>query len=239
VNKNAKIQKTKIFGKNSSPAAGSKLRAKHMDHIETMIYRLFGLKNRVTPGKLNAAGKHIKKPDWSSGWLEYEPNPDAAVHELGHLVLAARGLGLGAIQRDMDSQFGYSQSVNGYMKQKQSIFETMPMGAEQKLRRVLGLPANRSCVAVKPGDAPRRELESGRECANRVRLKNGKTVDLIRCSKNLDAAALERIDMILSGELIFSPLRGWIQSNSIDAKINRRARLKANRAQRASLSAAA
>lgn len=227
--KNKKIQQTKVWGKTSMPANNSKMRDKHMSHIQRWVKENLGLENRVTKGKLNSAGKFIKKPDWTTGYLEYEPNPDAAVHEIAHLLLAREGLGLADIQREMDAQFGYSQSTFGYMQQKRSVFEVMPMGLEQLIRRRIGLPACTKHVKV-DSDTPQRVAVEDNKTPIAKRVKLGKNlVDLIRLSSNVDAKALERLEMIDNKEIVFDVEKGWVKSETIDAKINRRARLAKNK----------
>lgn len=217
MSKNAKLQRKAIFGSNAKPSMGP-LREKHMKHIRDFFKAAWGLKSRVTKGKFNKAGKHILKPDWTKGVLEYEPNPDAAVHEFAHLVLAPALTPLTQVQRDMDAQFGYLISEYGYMQQKRSYFEVLPMGMEQKLRRRLGLPA--TVVKVKAGRKPRLSLETGDPIAERV----GK-FELIRSARNLDNGCLDRLAQIDNGELKWTA-KGWVESQSVDARINRRARLK-------------
>ena len=227
--KNKTIQRNKVFGKTAMPSSKSAMRDKHMKHIQEFVKRFFGIDNRVTKGKYNSAGKFIKKPDWTTGFLEYEPNPDAAVHEIAHLALATEGLGLGDIQKDMDAQFGFCQSSFGYMQQKRSIFEVFPMGMEQLLRRRMGLPASTKFVKVDESTPVRVAAEDNKTpIAKRIN-KNGKLIDLIRLSSNLDAGARERMEMIDNGEIVFDLHKGWVESNTIDAKINRRARLAKKR----------
>lgn len=217
MSKNAKIQKSKVFG-TKAYSHKKDMRVKHLDHIKKQLEKRFNLKNRVTKGKMNASGKHIKKPDWTTGWLEYEPNPEAAIHEVGHLFLMPEKMPLAECQKEMDKQFGFVASHFGYMKQKRSYFEVLPMAMEQKIRRRLGLPASQKSVDA---TETRTSIEDGTEIAIKVGNKQ-----LIRCSKNLDKKCLERLEMIDNGELVFHVTKGWIKSNSIDAKINRRARLK-------------
>jgi hypothetical protein len=212
--------KQQIFGANSMPQANTKMRQKHMSHIKNWISNKLGLKNRVTKGKINASGKHILKPDWTTGYLEYEPNPDAAIHEIAHVFLAPLGVSLADIQKEMDAQFGFSQSYYGYMKQKRTVFEVLPMAMEQKIRRLMGLPASTKFVKVDASDPIRTGIDTGLPIAVRVGNK-----DFIRCSKNLDKGCLERLEMILNGEIKFDKNKGWFYSNTIDAKINKRARL--------------
>lgn len=201
--------------------AGSKEREMQMNLIKKFGEKF--VKNRVTKGKLNKSGKHIFKPDWTTGWLEYEPNPDAAVHELAHLVLAPLGMPLAEIQTDMDAQFGYSISEFGYMQQKRTLFEVMPMGMEQKLRRRMGLPPTMKSIKVDGPDAPIRVLaEDGKTpIAKRIKTKSGYK-DLIRLSANLDRGAVNRLELIDLGILKFDAERGWYEATNIDAKINKK-----------------
>lgn len=224
--KNKKLQRAKVWGRRSTPAARSSMREKHLKHIIQWCEKFLGVPARVTPGKFNQAGKFIKKPDWSSGFLEFEPNPDAAVHELAHLILATPGEGLAEIQRSMDKQFGFVIKHYGYMKQKRSAFEVLPMGLEQKLRRVLGLPPSMHGVKVEAGAPIRTAVEDNKTpIAKRVKTRGGYK-DLIRLSSNLDAGCLRRLDAVLNGELTFDVNRGWIPKRGVNARINRRAKLK-------------
>ena len=77
---NQKIKK--VFGAAASPAAQTKQRLKHMGWIKRQFKLKYGIKNRITKGKTNQNGKFIKKPDWTTGWLEYEPNPEAAIEPI-------------------------------------------------------------------------------------------------------------------------------------------------------------
>lgn len=226
--RNLKKQKLEVFGKTAQPGVNTVLRKKHMQHIKNYIKNVVGLKNNVTKGKLNASGKHIMKPDWTKGQLEYEPNPEAAVHELGHLYLAPLGMSLADCQRNMDKQYGFVNSHFGYAQQKKSYFEVSAMAMEQKIRRRMGLPPSIKSVAVTDKTKQRISVDCKSVIAERI-VKGGKVLDLIRSSRNLDAGCLERLEMIDNGEIVFDVRKGWVQNNSIDAKINRRARLKAKR----------
>jgi len=218
--KNKRIRMKQVWGSKSSPSSRSNMRQKHINHIINYLGDRFGLSARVTPGKLNKSGKFIKKPDWGTGHLEFEPNPDAAVHELGHLFLSNAPLKM--YQNEMDSQFGYVISEYGYMKQKSSLFEILPMAMENKIRRRLGLPAYSTGLPLK--DKPRTCVETGERYGVIVGDR-----ELIRLSRNLDKGCLDRLQMIDNGELVYNPSVGWTESDSIDARINRRARLKATR----------
>lgn len=224
--KNKKLQRAKVFGLSAMPNAGTEMRNKHMKHIQYWIESFLGLPNGVTSGKLNAKSKLLLKPNWENNTLDYEPNPDAAVHEIGHLFLAPLGVSLEAYDSEMREQFGHVIQTYGFMKQKRSLFEVLPMAMEQKIRRLLGMPPSDKHIKLKSRfDRPRTCLETNEVITNRVR-RGDKWIDLIRCASLLDAGCLERLEMILSGEILFDSTSGWYYNNSIDAKINRRARLK-------------
>jgi hypothetical protein len=221
--KNKKIQRKKIFGTNPMPNAGSDLRKVHMSQIGSFIERFIGIEHEITPGKINASGKLIKKPNWGYGKLTYEPNPDAMVHEIGHLFLAPMGISLADYDNEMRAQFGHVIKTYGYLKQKRSLFEVMPMAMEQKIRRMAGLPpSQKHIVCNSVNDGPRTCLETGEIITNRVK-KGKKVIDYIRCSRLLDYNALKRLRMIQEGILKFDVKRGWYYNNNIDAKINLRA----------------
>ena len=217
MSKNVRIQKRKIWGRSAAPANGTDMRAKHMNFIQNYFEGVHGISNAVTNGKYNQAGKYIMKPSWDDG-VEYEPNPEAAVHEFAHLWLAPVGRKLANIQADMDAEFGEVISKFGFMKQKRSLYEILPMAVEQVLRRRLGLPASRKAVHV--GNSVRTCVETGRECGPVV---NG--YQFIRSARNLDAKARERIEAIDLGLLVFNGT-AWEHGRSIDARINARALAK-------------
>ncbi len=220
MSKNKRSEIKRIFGANSVPGVNSPMRAKQMKHIHDFIQGFFGLTNGKTPGKINASGKLIDKPNWEYGELTYEFNPNAAVHEIAHLCLADKGLSLKQIDSQMRQQYGYVMSTHGYQKQKRSVYEILPMGLEQKIRRVLGLPASMHGIDVNLNSPIRRCVEGNKPCAKRIKTKKGHK-DLIRLSSNLDVYSINRFNAILEGRLVWTN-SGWIESNSIDAKINRR-----------------
>jgi hypothetical protein len=215
-----------IFGTNPQPPLSSSMRAKHMEHIQCFILERLHLDNEVTPGKINASGKLIKKPNWEYGKLTYEPNPDAMVHEIAHLILAPNNMGLAEYDNEMRRQFGEVNSKYGYMKQKRSLYETIPMGLEQKLRRRMGLPPSQKHVKVDKNTPIRTAVETGEPIAVRLLNAAGQGRDLIRLSQNLNAAALTRLEQFDNGEIEFCAINGWTERQDINAKINRRARLK-------------
>ncbi len=224
MSKNAKLQRVKTFGRSACPVVRSYQRSKHLSLIKQWTAEFLGIPNRITPGKLNSAGKFIKKPDWGTGYLEYEPNPEAAVHELGHLFLIPESLPLESYQSIMDKQFGFVNSRYGYMQQKRSVFEVLPTAMEQRIRRVLGLPASVKSIKVDADAPPRTAVEDKKTpIAKRVKRKD-KYYDLIRLSSNLDFGARRRFERIISKDLIYKPGVGWVLNQSIDAKINRRAK---------------
>lgn len=246
--KNVREQKQKVFGGTSQPAARSPMREKHMEHIKDYTQRRYGLDMKPSGGKIDektgqrrsaAPEVGVDKPDWRSGQLEAQANPDAMVHEQGHLEIMPKGIGLKQGQQYMDEQYGDVQRKYGYMKQKQSQGEVQPMAVEQKLRRRMGLPANRSSVPVKdPSQPPRRAVDTGDVIGIRVKSgkeKSGKPkyVDLIRQARLLNEENRERVDMVDRGELKYNKEKGWTKPDvstkeglreNINSVINTRAR---------------
>lgn len=223
--KNVRAQKKKIFGTHSAPKAGSDMQHKHIKHIADFAHKFLGLKVNPSGGKIDEktgerrnedAEVGVDKPDWRSGQLEAQWNPDAIVHEIAHLMLLPEGVGLQAGQKLMDKQYGDVQRQYGYMKQKRSAGEVQPMAAEQLIRRVLGLPANRNSVAVPSKDAPpRTAVEDNSVIGTRVKTgknKKGeeKWADLIRQSRFLTPENKERMENVFSKKIIFHPEAGWI-----------------------------
>jgi hypothetical protein len=227
---NAGEQRKAIFGSNSAPKKGSEMQEKHMEHIKRFAKQFLGLELKPSGGKINPktgerrdenAEVGVDKPDWRSGQLESQANPDAMVHELAHLMLLPRGIGLKEGQGHMDKQYADVQKKYGYMKQKQSAGEVQPMGAEQLIRRYLGLPANRNSVPVENND-PEMPLRTSVEDPTEVigtRIKSGKSkggedkwVDLIRQSRFLHPENRQRIEDVLSGKLKFHHEHGWLDN---------------------------
>ncbi len=224
---NAGEARKKIFGTSSSPTNPA-MREKHINHLKEFAKKLLGLELQPSGGKINEkTGERrseenevgVDKPDWHSGSLESQWNPDAITHELAHLLLLPKGVGLKEGQKLMDKQYSEVQKKYGYMKQKRSQGEIQPMAAEQLIRRHLGLPANQNAVPVKEGEGPRVTVEDPTMSAG-IRVKKGKkTVDLIRQSRFLSPENKERIEHALSGKLKFHPEYGWQENpNYLGAK---------------------
>lgn len=246
--KNVREQKAKVWGRTSQPSAKSPMREKHMEHIKDFAQRRYGLEMHPSGGKIDAktgerrdvdAEVGVDKPDWRSGKLEAQSNPDAQMHELGHVQDLPPGIGLKEGQTYMDKQYADVQRDYGYMKQKQSQPEIQPMGLEQLLRRRAGLPANRSAVPVKSKDAPPRlAVDTGEVAGTRVQVGqdkggNPKYADLIRQSRFVRPEAREKVDKVDRKELVFDKERGWVKPDisnkkqlrqNIDSLINVRAR---------------
>ncbi len=213
---NAGEQRKKIFGSQSSPSK-PEMREKHMGHINEFAKKQFGMEVAPSGGKINpktgerrdeAPEQGVDKPDWRSGKLESQSNPDAMMHELAHLVLLPKGVGLKKGQELMDKQYAEVQKKHGYMKQKRSQGEIQPMAAENILRRHIGLPPATQSVPVKEGEGPRMSVDTGELAGNRIQ-KGNKTVDLIRQSKFLSPENRQRLEHVISGHLKFHPEHGW------------------------------
>ena len=200
-----------------------------------------------TPGLINklrrmraAAGlaptrRMDPKPDWRSGKLQTQPSPDAAVHEIGHLLLTPEGTSLGQTQEDMDHEFGQVIAKIGFLKQKMTQGEIQPMAVENKIRRVLGLPANKQSMNPRPMSEHGRPVEQALDqpTPRFVRgvaegQKGPQSVDLIRQTRLLSPANSERFDKFIRGEIQYHPEKGWVPGTSPDSKINQRARAAAD-----------
>lgn len=211
------------------------MRAKHMAQIVNYFKTRYNQDLNPSGGKINpktgerrdeAPEVGVDKPDWRSGQWEAQSNPDAQVHEGAHLEIMPEGTDLPGGQTLMDKQYADVQRDYGYMKQKQSQHEVQPMAVENKLRRRMGLPANRSGNKVSAGAPPRMALEGG-PAAVRVATGEGKAVDLLRQARLLSESNKKRIDQVDRGELKWHPTHGWHMADSPDAVINQRARIKA------------
>jgi hypothetical protein len=222
---NVREQKAKVFGTKANPPAGSQMREKHIEHINNFAKKFLNLEIRPSGGKINEATGQRRsespkigtdKPDWRSGQLEAQWNPEAIMHELAHLMLLPSGVGLKEGQRLMDKQYGEVQSKYGYMQQKRSQGEVQPMAAEQIIRRHLGLPASRVSIPVESKDAPPRVSVEAPDVVIGTRVpqptKSGavKWVDLIRQSRLLNTENRKRLEDIFSGNIKFHPELGWI-----------------------------
>lgn len=236
---NVRQQRKKVFGSKSQPSAGSAMRDKHLAHIKQFVDKFLGLDLNPSGGKINeATGQRrdeapeegMDKPDWRSGRLESQWNPEAAIHEIAHLMLLPKGIGLEDGQRYMDKQYADVQRKYGYMKQKRSQGEVQPMAAEQLIRRFLGLPASQVSVPVKSKDEPPRTSveDPSQTIATRVKqgtdkLGNDKYVDLIRQARNLHPEHRKRLEDVFTKKIIFDPDRGWIPNKtSLDTAITNR-----------------
>jgi hypothetical protein len=220
--KNVREQKKKVFGIQSRPSGV--MREKHMQAIKEFFERRYGIPSRVTPGKLNIAGKFILKPSWKTGNIEYEPNPEAAVHEGGHFEQIPEGVTMEEHQAQMDRNFGIANKKYGYLSGKQTQFEIQPMAAENLLRRRMGLPATKIGHPAKESDPQRIARDTGTPSAIRAKTNKNAIVDLIRQSRLLSPENRERTEMIDTGEMKYEPGVGMIPGSSIDAIINQRAR---------------
>jgi hypothetical protein len=237
--KNVREQKQKVFGNESTPPKNSPMREKHIEHLKQFTNKFLGIDLKPSGGKISEkTGMRrakdpkigIDKPDWRSGQLESQWNPDAIVHEIAHLMLLPKGIGLEAGQRLMDQRYGEVQAQHGYMQQKRSEHEVQPMAAENIIRRHLGLPATKIGIDVGPDPfaAPlRTQVEDpNKVIAERVpkRAKDGdiRYIDLIRQSKFLTPENKQRLEDIFSGKLKFHPETDWVLAKPEHHKRNLR-----------------
>lgn len=235
---NAGEERKKIYGSSSSPS-NPEMREKHIEQIKDFAKKLLAITILPSGGKIDSkTGKRrdkdaeagVDKPDWRSGKLESQWNPDAMVHELAHLLLLPPSMGLKQAQAYMDKQYSEVQKQHGYMKQKRSQGEIQPMAAEQVIRRHLGLPANQNSVPVKEGDAPRMSVDTNELAGTRIQ-KGNKTVDLIRQSRFLSPENRQMLEERLSGKHKFHPELGWqINPDALGAKTQMYKDMKAQNA---------
>lgn len=186
--------------------------------------------------RVEAGQKPIKevdpKPDWQSGKLETQPSPDAAVHEIAHLIHEKGGQDLPEMQRRMDVSWGESQKKYGHMQQKKTEGEIQPMAMENPIRRRVGLPATAPFKNPRPMSEHDRPVEqavdnTGPRFTRGVKPgKDPKSVDYDRSSRLLSPEHKEKFDQVDRGELKFvnEPGKGWVPGTSPNAKINQRAR---------------
>lgn len=229
--KNIKEQKAKTFGTKSQPAPGA-MRDKHMEVLKDFIQRRYGLEltpsggkwDEETQSRRNANPKiGVDNPDWRSGKFEAQESPDAVVHEQAHLEMMPEGIGLAEGQRYMDQQYADVQRKHGYLQQKRSSGEAVPMAAENPIRRGAGLPAVHRDVPVAKDTPERRTVDTDEPAATRLQIGD-KFVDQLASSRLMRPEARERMDMIDRGEIRYSPETGWQPGEDINSKINQRAR---------------
>lgn len=227
--KNVREQRAKVFGTKSQPAKGSPMRQKHMEHIRDYVKRKYGLELQSSGGKWDEKTQGRRsdnpvvgedKPDWRSGQLESQDNPEAQVHELAHLEELPEGTDLPEGQRLMDRRYSDVQKEHGYMKQKRSQGEIQPMAMENPIRRRMGLPATDISTPVKPGQEPRTAVDTGGPAAVRVPQGN-KQVDLIRQTRLRSPENADKQRQIDEGILTWTD-KGWAPGTTPDAKINAR-----------------
>jgi hypothetical protein len=235
---NVREQRKKVFGTKSQPAKGSEMREKHLAHIKNFVDKFLGLDLQPSGGKIDPKTGERRddnpkigedKPDWRSGNFESQWNPEAAIHEIAHVMLLPKGIGLEEGQRWMDKNFAESNKKYGWQQGKYTEHEVQPMAAEQLIRRFIGLPASQVSVPVESKDAPPRMAVDNPKEVIGTRVKQGKTrtgeekwVDLIRQARFLHPEHRERLEQIFTGKLKFDPDRGWIPKKSLDAAITNR-----------------
>lgn len=164
------------------------------------------------------------KPDWRSGKIETQPNPDAAIHELAHLEQTPKNIGIKDHQTHMDKRVGeVAVEQKKYAQSKRVKEEIQPMSGENLLRRQMGLPATRPSKNKNSKKPVEQALDGSGPRFHRAKDGKGSRVDYDRSSHLLSPENKQRHDEITSGQLKFHPEKGWTESNSPDAKINARA----------------
>jgi hypothetical protein len=153
---------------------------------------------------------------------------------------------LGDWQKDMDSHWGDLNVKHGYKKQAQTAEEYEPTALENYYRRRAGLPAHQKKASTEEENRIESEKrgkkynqpkisrtqavdDPSKEIVQKVKVKGKdgkeKEVWLTGSMKNLTAKTRELVDQIDRGELVLDPSRGYVEGTSVDAKINRRARV--------------
>jgi hypothetical protein len=153
---------------------------------------------------------------------------------------------LGDWQKDMDSHWGDLNVKHGYKKQAQTAEEYEPTALENYYRRRAGLPAHQKKASTEEENRIESEKrgkkynqpkisrtqavdDPSKEIVQKVKVKGKdgkeKEVWLTGSMKNLTGKTRELVDQIDRGELVLDPSRGYVEGTSVDAKINRRARV--------------
>jgi hypothetical protein len=229
--KNVREQKKALFGTSGNPGKKSPKTQNQMTALNNLAQRRYGVDVKPSGGKIDekTGGRRsanpeigVDKPDWRSGSIEAQQNPNAVTHELGHLEIMPEGVDAPSGQRLMDKQYGDVQKLYGYLQQKKSQGEIQPMSMENPIRRRAGLPATTEGMDVKPGTPERTAVDTGGPAAIRVP-KGEKERDLIRQSRLMNPENKARLEDVDQGIVKYNPKRGWQPSHSGDALINLRA----------------
>lgn len=226
--KNVREQKAKVWGTNPMPAKGSAMREKMVDKMIDWAKKRYGVDVVVAPGKPNASGKIINKPEMSDTELQHLNNPASLAHELAHLeIMKQKGMGLSDFQDWADKRWGQINKDYGYKSQAQEQEEYASHGAENKMRRYFGIPAHpretkemgeKRLYAV---DNPKKQIAMDIPHKNK-RTGEMQTKRITGLSSNLEPRQREFEERQM-GVQEFSPKTGWKDSDKPDALINRRA----------------
>lgn len=226
--KNVREQIKRVHG-NWKTKAGSPGRDKQMNALDALSQKRYGLKTEQSKGKLSSTGKMIDKPtfDNEKGRVQHIGNPDSLTHELAHVERAKSEVGLKEFQEQMDKVWGEANPKYGYKQQARLKDEYETTALENKLRRRAGLPAHQKEVVPKERKEKRKfdVDDPGKKIIQEIPPRGRAGLKwLTGTSSNVSPEAAERVDQIDSGEIKFDKDKGWHESQSIDAKINRRDR---------------
>lgn len=220
--KNVREQRKKVFGSSATPSKDSPFSQKMMDHITRYAENRYGIPVVRSPGKLNANGKMIDKPDLSDSEIQHIGTPASLLHEIAHIeTMKDSGMPLSHWQKWADKRWGEINSQYGYKQQAREAEEYESHGAENKLRRQLGLPIRTrptreaSKERLYAVDRPDKQIAMDVPAGDRTRR-------IIALSTNLDQRK-PQFDRRQEGIETFVPNEGWMDSSSPDAIINRRA----------------
>ena len=227
----------KEFGAKMTIAEGKRDEKGKLKQKKQKPFNILGSEKEVTKEKkyserLQKKGKRRTdpKPDWRSGNIETQPSVDAAIHELAHLRMGRKGMGVKKLQTHMDKEWGESQKKHGHLKQKHTTGEIAPMAMENPLRREMGLPATggrkeKGHKKDKRLDDPKHKMYH-----HAYDPKTGQKVSLSRQSRLATKKEKARQTKRRYGVEEYSPKKGFGDPKSIHGKINKRAWEKKERA---------
>ena len=217
--KNVREQRQKVWGTNPTPSVNSPLRQKMMDHIVRFAQQRYNMPVERAPGKLNASGKMIDKPQLSQRSIQHIGNPASLLHELAHIeAMKQSGMPPDEFQSWMDKRWGQINQELGYKQQARETEEYASHGAETKMRRQLGLPIHTRETKEKN---PKR-LFAADNPAKQIAVDTPQGKRITGLSSNLEPRQKE-FEARQRGEEEYSPTQGWVPSDKPDAIINRRA----------------
>lgn len=199
--------------------------------------------------KAGSTGNYIAKPSFfkkDGKWhVTHLGTPKSLIHELAHIIRGNKNIpdldqamqrGFGAIKaaglkagKEAKAQGATEEELKQARKKSNQFawpgeYETM--GLEQMIARHLGLPANTTHAYVEGEDKPAKDVQVSMKTGEPIHLKvpagEGKVKHISHLSQNVPPKLKEKFDKFISGQIKFHPDHGWSDSESINAKINRK-----------------